>query len=106
MLFHSANTYSITEVTCATLIEELARDGVEEPMTPQNDTTLCQYSEARGVAVRASWSMSNSFQPPRFSTSRNLDKPQVVSNCLPVLAKCENRDKYNAHRHVDLTKST
>ena len=76
MLFHSANTYSITEVTCATLIEELARDGVEEPMTPQNDTTLCQYSEARGVAVRASWSMSNSFQPPRFSTSRNHDKPQ------------------------------
>ena len=38
------------------------------------------------------WSMSNSFQPPRFSTSRNLDKPLVGSDCLPVLAKCENRD--------------
>ena len=26
--------------------------------------------------MRASWSMSNSFQPPRFSTSRNHDKPR------------------------------
>ena len=27
------------------------------------------------------------FQPPRFPTSRNLDKPLVGSDCLPVLAK-------------------
>ena len=46
-------------------------------------------------AQHAPW---NSFQQPRFFISRNHDMPQAGSDYLPVLAKCENRDKYNAHR--------
>ena len=62
---------------------------------PKNDTTLCQGSEARGVAVRASWSnvqlfLTTSFFDPLGITrdSGVMTSLNVGSDCLPVLAKC------------------
>ena len=52
----------------------------------------CQDSEARGVAVRASWSVSNSSDHLVFRHLGIMTSLDVGSDCLPVLAKSENRD--------------